>query len=119
MPDGRKVRVPMKFTAPTLVLGSPGMVRLSATVALEGETAREFVLQLMRGVVREILPPGDPADYIANVRQEVRMEVETQIKTLRPHRAKSTMTLSMADRNGNGNTRRDVNEYTFDWHTSP
>jgi hypothetical protein len=119
LPDGSKIQAPMRFTAPTPLPGPGGLVRLSATSVLEGERARQAVLHAMRHIMQETDPSTDPATYIATVRREMRMEVETEAKTLRPHRAKMTMTISLADRNGKGSIRREVNEYTFDWHSSP
>ncbi len=47
------------------------------------------------------------------------MEIETETRTLRPHRARMTVTISLADRKGKTGGRREVNEYTFDWHAMP
>lgn len=118
LPDGSKVQAPLRFAAPMPVPDLPELVRLSASSVLDGDRARDALLKVVRRVMTETSPSVDPGDYIATMRRESRMEVDTNPTTLRPHFARMTTVIRLADHKGKENVRREVHEYRFDWRAS-
>jgi hypothetical protein len=117
--DGTKATTTVKFAAPVPVPGSPGLVRLSASWTVDGDRAREAAAHAARQALGEPDPPLEPGDGIQSVRRETRLDLDTNPATMRPRRALGTVTSTLVTTKGKTVSRRDVDEFLFDWQRAP